>query len=201
MTVRSMGNSRAYPVLRTTDAAEAFRQARRLCALLRQIEDKVWLFAEPATVREVREIAAIAPGLPFDYAENRTDPATGDYLRFELDVTALDDAALAEHLPLTFSEQVERERVEARILTALGDGMASVEWHGRWPDDSDADVDWPSKYDGVQVLFHGDEAQWGDWTEEHTVFVHVTKWGDLPLAQELAAHIGSEVLGEAQLGW
>ena len=23
----------------------------------------------------------------------------------------------------------------ARILTALGDGMASVEWHGRWPDE------------------------------------------------------------------
>lgn len=196
-----MGNSKAYPVLRTTDAAEAYRQARRLCALLKNVEDKVWLFAEPATVREVRAIAAIAPGLPFDYSGTRTDPATGDYLRFDLDVTALDDAALAEHLPLTFSEDVERERVEAGILAALGDGMASVEWHGRWPDDSDADVDWPSKYDGIQVLFHGDEAQWGEWTEEHTVFVHVTKWGDLPLAQDLAAHIGSEVLGEAQLGW
>jgi len=36
--------------------------------------------------------------------------------------------------------------------------------------------------------------------EEHTVFVHVTKWGDLPLVQEPAARIGSEVLGEAQLG-
>ncbi|WP_203588240.1 hypothetical protein [Actinospica acidiphila] len=196
-----MGNSRAYPVLRTTDAGEAFRQARRLCALLRNAEDTVWLFAELATVREVRGIAAIAPGLPFDYSTSRTDPATGDYLAFDLDVTALDDAALAEHLPLTFSENVERECVEAGILAALGDGVASVEWHGRWPDDSDADVDWPSKYDGIQVVFHGDEAQLGDWTEEHTVFVHVTKWGDLPLAQELAAHIGSEVLGEAQLGW
>ncbi|CAL9458624.1 hypothetical protein [Streptomyces sp. enrichment culture] len=194
-----MGNSRAYPVLRTTDAGEAYRQARRLCALLRNVEDKVWLFAEPATVREVRDIAAIAPGLPFDYARSRTDPATGDYLRFDLDVTALDDASLTEHLPLTFSEYVGRERVEAGILAALGDGMVSVEWHGRWPDDSDAD--WPSKYDGIQVVFHGDEAQTGDWTEEHTVFVHVTKWGDLPLAQELAAHIGSEVLGEAKLGW
>ncbi|MEV5336504.1 hypothetical protein [Streptomyces werraensis] len=194
-----MGNSRAYPVLRTTDAGEAYRQARRLCALLGHVADKVWLFAEPATVREVRGIAAIAPGLPFDYAQGRTDPATGDRLRFDLDVTALDDASLTEHLPLTFSEEVERERVEAGILAALGDGMASLEWHGRRPDDSDADR--PSKYDGIQVVFHGDEAQGGDWTEEHTVFVHVTKWGDLPLAQELAAHIGSEVLGEAQLGW
>ncbi|WP_245936632.1 hypothetical protein [Streptomyces cahuitamycinicus] len=35
-------------------------------------------------------------------------------------------------------------------------------------------------------------------TEEHTVFVHVTKFGDLPRARKLAAHIGSEVLGEPQ---
>nr|WTB28978.1 hypothetical protein OG781_05110 [Streptomyces sp. NBC_00830] len=41
----------------------------------------------------------------------------------------------------------------------------------------------------------------GRWTEHHTVFVHVDKWGDLPRAQKLAAHIGSEVLGEPQLGW
>ncbi|MCO4700148.1 hypothetical protein LRR80_06253 [Streptomyces sp. RO-S4] len=196
-----MGNSRAYPVLRTTDAAEAFRQARRLCALLGNVEDKVWLFTELPTVRDVRQIAAMAPGLPFDHLGTRTDPATGAYVRFDLDVTAVDDAALAERLPLSFSEEVDRDRVENGILAALGEGMTSIEWHGRWPDDSDPDVDWPSKYDGIQVVFHGEEAQLGDWTERHTVFVHVTKWGDLPLAQELAAHIGSEVLGEAQLGW
>ncbi|GAA2267744.1 hypothetical protein GCM10010415_36310 [Streptomyces atrovirens] len=196
-----MGNSRAYPVLRTTDVGEAYRQAKRLRALLELVEDTVWLFAELPTVRDVRQIAALAPGLPFDYADTRTDPATGDYVWFDLDVTALDDAELEEHLPLSFSEDVGRERVEDGILAALGEGMTSIEWHGCWPDDPDADSDGYPKYDGVQVLFHGDEAQYGDWTEEHTVFVHVTKFGDLPRARKLAAHIGSEVLGEAQLGW
>ncbi|MFD7705063.1 hypothetical protein [Streptomyces caelestis] len=149
----------------------------------------------------MRQIAAIAPGRPFDHADARIDPATGERLLFDLDVTALDDAALEEHLPLTFSQDVGRERVEERVLDALGEGMASIEWHGCWPDDPDADSDGCPKYDGDQVVFHGDEAQHGGrWTEEHTVFVQVTEFGDLPRARRLAAHIGGEVLGEAQLG-
>ena len=196
-----MGNSRAYPVLRTTDAAEAYRQARRLCALLEHIDDRIWLFAVMRTPREVREMAGLVPGASFEYEETRRDPATGELLGFDLDVSTLDDTALRTHLPLSFSEDVPRGDVEERFLAARGEGMAAIEWNGRWPDDSDADVDWPSKYDGIQVLFHGDEAQWGEWTEEHTVFVHVTKHGDPERAQKLAAHIGSEVLGEEQLGW
>ncbi|MCX5338659.1 hypothetical protein [Streptomyces atratus] len=53
----------------------------------------------------------------------------------------------------------------------------------------------------LPIVFHGDHAQWDRWTEHHSVFAHVDKWGDLPRAQKLAAHIGSEVLGVPQLGW
>jgi hypothetical protein len=197
-----MGNSRAYPVLRTTDAAEAYRQAKRLCALLEQIDDRIWLFAETRTVREVRQMAGLVPGASFTYMRPRRDPATGSSLFFDLDVTMLDDAELRTHLPLAFSEDVERGDVEERFLAALGEGMASVRWDGCWPDDPETDSYGHWAYDGVQVVFHGDEAQYDDkWTEDHTVFVHVTKHGDLERARKLAAHIGSEVLGEAQLGW
>jgi hypothetical protein len=79
---------------------------------------------------------------------------------------------------------------------ALGRGAAAVERHGRWPDEPAAGHYGSPPYDGVQVAFHGDRAQRGRWTEEHTVFVHVTKFGDLPRARKLAAYIGSEVLGE-----
>jgi hypothetical protein len=196
-----MGNSRAYPVLRTADATEAYRQAVRLCALLEHVEDEIWLFAETRTPQEARRMAEAVPGARFDYVDTRTDPATGDFLFFDLDVTRLDDAALQAHLPLEFWEDVVRGDVEERFLAALGQGMASIEWNGRWPDDPETDSYGYPKYDGVQVLFHGDRAQYGDWTEAHTVFVHVTKHGDLPRARKLAAHIGGEVLGEAQLGW
>ncbi|MET8215569.1 hypothetical protein ACFYRD_22195 [Streptomyces hirsutus] len=196
-----MGNSKAYPVFRTGDAADAYRQAGRLCALLEHVDDRIWLFAEMRTPREVRRMAELVPGVPFDYEETREDPATGHFLLFDLDVATLDDAELRTHLPLSFKEDVERGDVEERFLTALGEGMAAIEWNGRWPDDPEADSYGHWNYDGVQVVFHGDEAQYGDWTEEHTVFVHVTKHGDLPRARKLAAHIGSDVLGEAQLGW
>lgn len=197
-----MGNSRAYPVLRTTDAAEAYRQARRLCALLEHIDDRIWLFAVMRTPREVREMAGLVPGASFEYEETRRDPATGELLGFGLDVSTLDDTALRTHLPLSFSEDVPRGDVEERFLAALGDGMASIRWEGRWPDDPEIDSHGHWNYDGIQIVFHGDEAQYDHkWTEDHTVFVHVTKHGDPERAQKLAAHIGSEVLGEAQLGW
>jgi hypothetical protein len=197
-----MGNSRAYPVLRTTDAAEAYRQAERLCRLLEQIDDRIWIFAVMRTPWEAREMAGLVPGASFNYEETRRDPVTGGFLTFDLDVTTLDDAELRAHLPLSFSDYVVREGNEEPFLAALGEGMASIRWDGCWPDDPETDSYGHGGYDGIQVVFHGDEAQYDDkWTEDHTVFVHVTKHGDLERAQKLAAHIGSEVLGEDQLGW
>ncbi|MFC5674389.1 hypothetical protein [Streptomyces incanus] len=196
-----MGNSKAYPVFRTGDAAEAYRQAKRLCALLEHVDDRIRLFAEMRTPREVLHMAELVPGVPFDYEETRKDPTTGHFLLFDLDVTTLDDAELRTHLPLSFREDVERGDAEERFLDALGEGTAVIEWNGRWPDDPEADSYGHWNYDGVQVVFHGDDAQYGTWAEEHTVFVHVTKYGDLARARKLAAHIGGDVLGEVQLGW
>ncbi|MFE2291845.1 hypothetical protein [Streptomyces sp. NPDC059452] len=195
-----MGNSRAYPVFRTTDASSAYARAERLCALLATREEEVKLFAELRTVAEVRRMAGLLPRAVFEYGEERTGPA-GEELWFDLDVAATDDTALRPHLPLDLTADAPAGSVEERFTAALGRGMASVDWHGLWPDDPAAELSGVGKYDGVQIVFHGDEAQWGQWTEEHTVFVHVDKWGDLPRARKLAAHIGSEVLGEAQPGW
>ncbi|MFF9017261.1 hypothetical protein ACF09C_30390 [Streptomyces sp. NPDC014870] len=86
-------------------------------------------------------------------------------------------------------------------MAVLGEGMAAIAWHGVWPDERESEQYPSAKYDGVQVVFHGGDAQWGDWTAHHTVFVHVDKFGDLARAQKLAACIGGQVLGEAQVGW
>ncbi|MEU0167626.1 hypothetical protein ABZ214_19490 [Streptomyces iakyrus] len=195
-----MGNSKAYPVLRTDDANTAYTQARRLCALLER-EDEVWLTAELRTAGEVRRMAALLPGGTFEHTRTRTDPETGRHAVFDLDVTTADDAALEAHLPLDINEDVPPGSVVARFASALGRGAAVIEWHGRWPDEPAAGHYGSPRYDGVQIAFHGDRAQRGRRTEEHTVFVHVTKYGDLPRARKLAAHIGGEVLGEPQLGW
>lgn len=200
MTVGPVGNSKAYPVFRTGDAAEAYRRAGRLCALLEHVNDRIWLFAEMRTPREVRRMAEIVPAASFDYDDTRKDPVTGEFLSFGADVATLDGAALEAHLPLSFHEDVPRGDVEERFLAVLGEGTAVIEWDGRWPDDPETDSYGHWNHDGVQIVFHGDDAQYGTWAEEHTVFVHVTKHGDLDRARKVAAHIGSDVLGEAQLG-
>ena len=196
-----MGNSRAYPILRTPDATLAYAQAKRLVAQLENCEAEVWLMAELHTVEEVRRMAKVLPQGPYDYATTRKDPTTGDYLFFEADVTTADDATLEAALPLEISEEFPRGGVEDLFVAAIGTGMAAIEWHGMWPTDPETDHHGSPKYDGVQVVFHGNHAQWGAASEDHTLFVHVDKWGDLPRARKLAAYIGSEVLGEAQLGW
>ncbi|MFD0343238.1 hypothetical protein ACFVH0_31925 [Streptomyces sp. NPDC127117] len=195
-----MGNSKAYPVLRTTDVTMAYTQAKRLCALLAERDDEVGLFAELQTVADLRQLAGVLPEAKFDYVEVRTGPA-GEYVWFGLDITTADDTTLEQYLPLYLLEDVPRDSVEERFMKALGRGMAGIGWHGMWPDEPEADHYGSGKYDGVQVVFHGDDSQWGRWTEYHTVFVHVNKFGDLARAQKLAARIGSEVLGEPQLGW
>lgn len=196
-----MGNSKAYPVLRTTDAATAYAQAKRLVGLLEQIADEVWLMAELHTVADVRRMARALPQGPYDYLNARKDPTTGEYLSFDADVTTADDATLEAALPLDLSEEFPRGELEDLFVAALGTGTASIDWHGRWPEDDEADCHGTPRYDGVQVVFHGNHAQWDTWTEHHTVFVHTDKWGDLPRARKLAAYIGSEVVGEQEVGW
>lgn len=197
-----MGDSRAYPVFRTTDATVAYTQAQRLRGLLELREGKAGLFAELRTVRDVRRMAALLPQARFDYKEGaRTDPVTGAEQWFELDVRTADDTALEAELPLDMMEDVPAGTVEDRFVSVLGQGMAAIDWHGTWPDDPESGSYGSPKYDGVQVVFHGDSPDWGRRTEHHTVFVHVDKSGALHRARRLAAQIGSSVQGEPQTGW
>ncbi|MGW0121148.1 hypothetical protein [Streptomyces sp. NPDC003327] len=200
-----MGNSRAYAVHRTTDALDAYERARKLVALLEYVDDTVYIDAGVRTVEQARRVKELFPGPTMvDHEEARYDPETGTYLFCELDLdTATDDEIRAE-LPLALSGDVPSAVAEAiaeAVVRAADQGQGTVEWHGRWPDDAESDSRGSAKYDGVQLLLHGDRAQIGDWTPHHTVFVHVDKWGDLPRAAKLAAHIGGEVLDGPELGW
>ncbi|MEU7019832.1 hypothetical protein ABZ990_04135 [Streptomyces sp. NPDC046203] len=196
-----MGNSRAYPVLRTTSAEEAWAQALRLNALLEERDDEVILMADLLTVEDARRMAAVLPDAEFDYEEPRTDPATGDFLTFGLDIGTAEHSALEKELPLSFLHCVAPGTVERRFVEAVGRGIASIGLRGRWPEDPETDAYGCSTYDGVEVLFNCDDVNWLRPSDRHTVFVHVDKRGDLPRAESLAAYLGSTVLGESQGGW
>ncbi|MFJ5059494.1 hypothetical protein ACIP96_08705 [Streptomyces nigra] len=196
-----MGNSRAYPVFRTTDAMEAWTQALRLNDLLEERDDEVTLMADLLTVEDARRMATVLPEADFHYASSRTDPVTGDFLDFGLDILTAHHRLLEPELPLSVLHYVPPGTVEDRFVRAVGQGTASIGLSGRWPDDADTDSYGHATYDGVEVLFNCDDVNWLQPADRHTVFVHVDKWGDLPRAEKLAAHLGSTVLGDAQHGW
>ncbi|MET9062475.1 hypothetical protein ABZX99_32185 [Streptomyces antibioticus] len=196
-----MGNSRAYPVFRTTDAVEAWQQALRLNALLEEPDDEVTLMADLLTVEDTRRMAAVLPDAEFHHATARRDPVTHDFVESALTISAAPDSALEPELPLSVLYYVRAGTVEERFVRAVGKGTASIGLHGTWPDDTETDSFGFAKYDGVEVLFNCDDVNWLHPADHHTVFVHVDKLGDLPRAEKLAAHLDSTVLGDAQHGW
>ncbi|MFF4102864.1 hypothetical protein [Streptomyces sp. NPDC001903] len=196
-----MGNSTAYPVFRTTDATLAYTQAKHLSTLMAECEGTVGLYSELRTVEDARRMVVVLPGANFDYLDMRTGPA-GEDLWFDLDVTTAGDAALEAHLPLDVTADVPMGTVEERFVAALGQGTAAICWRGLWPDRPEADQRASANFDGVQIVFHGAEAQLNGWTEHHTVFVHGGSGrGALTRAEELAALIDGGRLGVPQLGW
>ncbi|MFF8379906.1 hypothetical protein ACF07V_27685 [Streptomyces sp. NPDC015661] len=196
-----MGNSRAYAVFTTTDADEAYARAWRLVGLLERVDAEVYVDVEVRTVEEARRVARLLPGADVDRVEIERDPETGEYVYCTLDLDTAGDDEIRAELPLFLSAEVPAPTVGPELVRAVGDGITDVWWRGRWPDDPDADQRGFDKYDGVQLVLHGDRAQIDDWTPHHTVFVHVDKWGDLPRARKLAALVGGEVLGDVQIGW
>ncbi|WRZ89643.1 hypothetical protein OHB54_11565 [Streptomyces sp. NBC_01007] len=125
---------------------------------------------------------------------------TRNFLEFGLEIAAAEDSVLEPELPLAVMHYVQPGTVEDRFVRAVGQGVASIGRHGRWPDDAETDSYGIAKYDGVEVLSNCDDVNWLQPADHHTVFVH-DKWGDLPRAEKLAAHLGSTVLGDAQRVW
>ncbi|MFJ7780477.1 hypothetical protein [Streptomyces yangpuensis] len=197
-----MGNSVAYPVLRTTDPAEAYEKARHLCALLATRYARVYVGAELRTVADVRRTAGLLPDAVYDHAEIRRDPVTGECVYFGLEVRTATDAELAAEVPLRFSlEELPDGVRDQDFVRAVGAGPASVRWEGCWPDEPELGSFPSPAYDGVQLVLNSEAC---DWCEQvpgvHTLYVHVTKHGDPGRAERLAAAIGGAVLGEPEQG-
>ncbi|MCX5131218.1 hypothetical protein OOK06_03765 [Streptomyces sp. NBC_00340] len=127
---------------------------------------------------------------------------THDYTEFNLAITTAEDSTLEPELPLKVLHYVQPGTVEEQFVRAVGKGkgMASIGRGGRWPDDAEAERPGAADYDGVEVVFNGDDVHLSQPADRHTVFVHVDNWGDLSRAEKLAAHLDSTVLGDAQVG-
>ncbi|MGA4979889.1 hypothetical protein [Streptomyces cinereoruber] len=92
--------------------------------------------AELQTVVDVRRMAGLLPDTIFDYVRARTDPVTGGFLSFDMDVYTATDEELAAEVPLDFVRAALPAGVDGEeFVHALGSGPASVQWEGRWPDE------------------------------------------------------------------
>ncbi|MFD6347077.1 hypothetical protein ACFWF9_20455, partial [Streptomyces roseolus] len=87
----------------TADAADAYRQAVRLCALMERRGDEAELLTHLESVDEVRRMAAALPNSRFvhrPYPGARPSCGAGGC---EPDVPVMDDRELEAHLPLEMS--------------------------------------------------------------------------------------------------
>ncbi|WP_435972269.1 hypothetical protein [Streptomyces sp. Qhu_M48] len=195
-----MGDSRAYPLFRSASAADTLTLARRLCSLMEKRDSVVELTAELQTAEDVWRMVGVLPkavynaqGVPFDSYE-----WTHEY---RADTLPRDSYGLVTLLPFRVdAEATVGDELEDLFVQALGRGPASIYWDGSWPDVPELDLEAYAKYEAVQVVFNSLDIDGEPPADEHTVFVHLSKFGDLPRAEWLARQVGAEVLGESVPG-
>ncbi|MFF4425240.1 hypothetical protein ACFY04_31455 [Streptomyces sp. NPDC001549] len=185
-----MGSSRAYPVFRTDDLAEAYRRARLLCGRMKPLDAEMWLCAQAHTVEEARGLAGVLPAGRFDpsYDWDRDVWFVGAELPG-------DDRELAAELPLTVDAYAAPGPVEQAFLRALGRGAATMLWYGAWPFVPEIPSAVEESTNQRVELDVNEEHPDG----RHTVYVHF-RYADEAGAAHLAAAIGGSVLGPVQLG-
>ncbi|WP_223830905.1 hypothetical protein [Streptomyces venezuelae] len=175
----------------TPDAAAAYRQAMRLCALMEDRGDEAELLTRLESVDEVRRMTATLPNSRFVHpAYPGTRPSCGAG-GCEPDVSVMDDRELEAHLPLEMSAGLAQGTAEDQVVAALGDNGNAVflVWSGRWPDRPEHGLH-GSRHDAVQVAFRGDHSDPALLPGRHAVHVHVSKASGHRGVEYLAAQAG-----------
>lgn len=222
-----MGNSRAYPILRTRDLQEALRVARELLQL-----------AEPAgTCPAVADLDAAAitgtrTGLPRYFA---TLPKARLWWEVPADVASQACAALAPHLEaeprwdrdgsvtltprftaatLVAMTNLPDLPIELRVLedpsvgavedpfaAAVGDDLGNMLWDlGCWPAVPERDILRRAKYAHVQLAINCEGLYYDTPGPDHILYVHVGS-GDADRARWLAETVGQSIVGPKEWGF
>jgi hypothetical protein len=180
-----MGNSTAYPLLRTTDLDQLFALAERLLALASGEGVRAELYARVPGREQLRRLLAAVPGarvapqVRADAAERGDHPLPyADLYSIDLEVP-LQDAEATARAVLEFCPQLQ--------LTWDSFG---------WPPIPSLGLEAHFKYAAVQIAFHhSDVYLCGDPTPDHTLLVHAEGLDER--ADWLARRAGAEVIGPA----
>ena len=134
-----MSHATAYPVLRTTDLAEALEGARRLLRIADLSRTEIWAYAKMTAADEVRRMREAVPEAWYLRDFDIVQAAGEETCVVEAPDLPTDTAALAGLLPLevVVEEMLLRdvpEGYEETFLSAVGAGPASLAWWWTtWP--------------------------------------------------------------------
>ncbi|MCL8013410.1 hypothetical protein [Streptomyces sp. AS02] len=175
-----MGNTRAWPVLRTTDLGEALDLAEKLLAVASWY-DPTWCHLD-AWVHSESELRRLTDAFP----DARATSYGSDGARF----------------PVKVSVGIE---TVAQARDVLATGMAIqrcfVLWHNlKWPPVPELGLDEEYKYAELEVACNSHDIHCEEWAPEHTVFVHGRPGHDAR-ADWLAERVGARVVGPPEFGW
>ncbi|MGI5212128.1 hypothetical protein [Plantactinospora sp. CA-290183] len=217
-----MGNSRAYPVLRTADLRRAYAVARQLLALADLRWAEVSLAADTRSYEVDRYLRAFPGGLlwltvPAELVDVAhpvlapyVDPANLADLRFlegvwlapEVGAECLAALRRLPDLPVEFElpDQPVGD-VEERFLPVVGADRGSVRWESTaWPPVEELDLGWQVKYAEVQITVNSTGVDHQERSAEHTLYVHVGAEGE-KRARWLADRVGLAVVGPEEAGF
>lgn len=175
-----MGNTRAWPVLRTTDLDEALNLAEKLLSVASWYDPSgCYLDAWAHNDDDLRRLTEALPGV-----DVRSYGKDGAVLPANLSLGAASFAEARESLG-----------------NWAGISRCYVLWHNmKWPPVPELGLDEEYKYAELQVACNSHTIHCEEWSPEHTVFVHARP-GDDERPAWLAAQVGSRVVGPAEFGW
>ncbi|MBQ0847988.1 hypothetical protein J8N05_07150 [Streptomyces sp. BH-SS-21] len=175
-----MGNTCAWPVLRTTDLAEALTLAEKLLASAFWYRpDGCYLDAWARDDDALRRLTDASPGARVRfYREGRTASTANVSL-------GVSDFAQASDALSTWADITR----------------CYVLWHDlKWPAVPELGLSEEYKYAELQVACNSHTIHCDEWAAEHTVFVHARPGHDARAAW-LAAQVGTRVVGPPEEGW
>ncbi|PWU52114.1 hypothetical protein DLJ47_19765 [Micromonospora sp. S4605] len=191
-----MSNSRAYPILHTSDIGGALHAVGHLLSVadLRNTEVQLW-------ARTGRH-----SGLP-RYLE-----AYGHWLdgggedRMWVDAAREQETGPQDPADPLVDVTVEvygLGLIEDRLVETIGSDQAHVDWcHNGWPAVCCLDLGRQVKHAHVQLVFNASDIWATEPADRHTVFVHVGgREGEAERAEWLARQAGLAVVGPSQHGF
>lgn len=179
--MRGMGNTRAWPVLRTMNLGQAFDLAERLLSVATWYDPAGCYLDAWARSHEVHE--RLIDAFPDSDAEPYGKDASGLPMKVTLGVASLAEARAA--LPIW------ADITRCHVL-----------WHNlKWPALPELGLEYEEyKYAELQIACNSGDIYCSEWTAEHTVFIHARP-GDEARPAWLAAQVGASIVGPWEHGW